>query len=232
MINKDKIYIVYEHISPSNKKYIGITCQTPEQRWRNGNGYKQSTAFYNAIQKYGWENFQHNILFENLTAEEAIEKEKELIQKYKTFDKNYGYNILSGGELGSSKINSNDIYSLWDKGLTVAEISKELNFNRNTIANYIKKHYNLSPQELFKIGNERYKEKISKEKEKVILSLWQNEDLTQQDIHNITRYNIKTIRNILEKNGINEKMRRSRSATINNKKNNQYAMRLEDLINE
>jgi hypothetical protein len=30
MINKDKIYIVYEHISPSNKKYIGITCQTPE----------------------------------------------------------------------------------------------------------------------------------------------------------------------------------------------------------
>jgi predicted transcriptional regulator len=81
--------------------------------------------------------------------------------------------------LGSSKINPNDIYLLWDKGLTVTEISKELNFNRNTIANYIKKHYNLSPQELFKIGNTRYKGEIGKEKEKVILSLWQNENLTQ-----------------------------------------------------
>ena len=181
-------------------------------------GINRVPLFYNAIQKYGWENFQHNILFENLTAEEAMVKEKELIQKYKTFDKNYGYNILLGGELGSSKINPNDVYSLWDKGLTIAEISKELNFNRNTIAGYIKKHYNLSPQELFKIGNARYKEEISKEKEKVILSLWQNENLTQQDIHNITGYNIKTIRNVLEKNGINEKMRRSRFATINNKK--------------
>ena len=51
MINKNKKYIVYEHISPSNKRYIGITCQTPEQRWRNGEGYKGSTAFYNAIKK-------------------------------------------------------------------------------------------------------------------------------------------------------------------------------------
>ena len=33
MINKDKLYVVYEHISPSNKKYIGITCQIPEHRW-------------------------------------------------------------------------------------------------------------------------------------------------------------------------------------------------------
>lgn len=218
MINKDKLYIVYEHISPSNKKYIGITCQIPEHRWRNGNGYKENPAFYNAIQKYGWENFQHNILFENLTAEEAAEKEKELIQKYMTLDKNYGYNILSGGELGSSKINPDDIYSLWGKGLTVTEISKKLNFNRNTIASYIKKHYKLSPQELFKIGNTRYKEEINKEKEKVVLSLWEDKNLTQQDICNITGYNIKTIRNILERNGINEKMRRSRSATINNKR--------------
>lgn len=221
MICKDKMYIVYEHVSPSNKRYIGITCQIPEQRWQNGNGYKQSTAFYNAIQKYGWENFQHNILFENLTAEEAVKKERELIQKYKTTDKNYGYNILSGGELGSTKINPNDIYFLWDKGLTIAEISKELNFNRNTIANYIKKHYNLSSQQLFKIGNIRCREEINKEREKMVLSLWQNENLTQQDIHNITGYNIKTIRNILEKNGINEKMRRSRSATISNKKRKQ-----------
>lgn len=218
MINKNKNYIVYEHVSPSNKRYIGITCQTPEQRWRNGNGYKQSTAFYHAIEKYGWNNFQHNILFKNLTAEEAAQKEKELIQEYMTLDKRYGYNILSGGELGSTKINPNSIFLLWEQGLTVNEISKKLGFNRNTIASYIKNHYNLSSDELFKIGNNRYKEQILKEKEKIVLSLWEDENFTQQDIHNITGYNIKTIRNILEKNGIDEKMRRSHGGIARYKK--------------
>ena len=93
MICKDKMYIVYEHISPSNKRYIGITCQPPEYRWRHGEGYRNNIAFYNAIKKYGWDNFSHNILFFNLSADEAASKEKELINFYKTTNKNYGYNI-------------------------------------------------------------------------------------------------------------------------------------------
>ena len=125
MINKNKKYIVYEHISPSNKRYIGITCQTPEQRWRNGEGYKGSTAFYNAIKKYKWENFQHNILYVDLTSEEAMQKEKELILKYQTTNKKYGYNILSGGELGSSKVSDEEIYCLWENNFTISDIAKE-----------------------------------------------------------------------------------------------------------
>ena len=35
-------YIVYMHISPNNKKYIGITCQSLKNRWRNGEGYKNN----------------------------------------------------------------------------------------------------------------------------------------------------------------------------------------------
>ena len=54
-------YIVYMHISPSNKKYIGITKQEPNRRWRNGQGYK-GQVFYNAIEKYGWKNIQHIIV--------------------------------------------------------------------------------------------------------------------------------------------------------------------------
>ena len=47
--HKDKLYIVYMLISPSNKKYIGITSLEPKNRWRNGNGYKNNKHFTNAI---------------------------------------------------------------------------------------------------------------------------------------------------------------------------------------
>ena len=49
----------------NNKVYIGQTIQSPEERWKNGNGYKGCYYFYNAIQKYGWDNFEHIILEQN-----------------------------------------------------------------------------------------------------------------------------------------------------------------------
>lgn len=91
-------YTVYMHENIiNNKKYIGITSQKTKERWRNGNGYKGCISFYNAIQKYGWDNFNHIILYTNLTKKEAEDKEIELISKYKTNNKKYGYNICSGG---------------------------------------------------------------------------------------------------------------------------------------
>ena len=97
-INKN--WVVYAHKNKINKKiYIGITGQKPERRWRNGQGYKTSTYFYNAIQKYGWDNFEHIILQFNLTQQEAEEKEKYYIQKYNTLNDTYGYNIKKGGKL-------------------------------------------------------------------------------------------------------------------------------------
>lgn len=74
-------YIVYKHTSPSGGVYIGITSQEPERRWRSdGSGYRQNTHFYNAIKKYGWDAFKHEILFEGLELDEALRIEKELIQ--------------------------------------------------------------------------------------------------------------------------------------------------------
>lgn len=92
-----KKFIVYMHKNIiNNKKYIGITCQKPQERWRGGKGYK--TGFFKkAIDKYGWENFEHIILYENLTKENACKKEISLIRKYKTMDPKYGYNLCEGG---------------------------------------------------------------------------------------------------------------------------------------
>lgn len=94
--NNDRCYTVYMHTSPSGKRYIGITSTSVEERWRNGRGYK-TQIFYRAIKKYGFGNFQHDILFENLTKEEAEQKEIELIKKYNTTNKKYGYNVANGG---------------------------------------------------------------------------------------------------------------------------------------
>lgn len=93
------MYIVYMHTCPNGKKYIGITSQSPERRWQKGKGYAYGSNpyFYNAIEKYGWENIEHTILFRNLTKEEAEQKEIELIKEHKTSQREYGYNIDLGG---------------------------------------------------------------------------------------------------------------------------------------
>ena len=95
-------YLVYIHKNKINNKiYVGQTHQLPYQRWgKNGIGYKTSPHFYHAIQKYGWDNFQHVIIKNNLTATEADKLETKLIKQYNTTDTNYGYNIRLGGEHG------------------------------------------------------------------------------------------------------------------------------------
>ena len=44
-------YLVYKHILPNNKIYIGITCNKAETRWNKGLGYKKQDYFYKAILK-------------------------------------------------------------------------------------------------------------------------------------------------------------------------------------
>ena len=92
------IYTVYMHRNKKNGKiYIGQTKQKPEKRWDNGNGYKDCSRFWNAILKYGWNNFEHIILAEKLTLEEANILEEQLIKQYDSTNPKYGYNINYGG---------------------------------------------------------------------------------------------------------------------------------------
>jgi group I intron endonuclease len=142
----EKEYTVYKHTAPNGKVYIGITKAEPSKRWKNGNGYKTQVLFYKAIEKYGWNNFKHEILFSNLTKEEAEQREIDLIKQYKSNNPEYGYNIREGGSL-----------SLW------AESSKEklrlANLGKHLTAETKKKLHD------FNIGKkipEEVKSKISK----------------------------------------------------------------------
>lgn len=101
MSTEEKLYCVYKHTSPSGKVYIGITGQEPEARWRDGKGYISNEYFYRAICKYGWENFDHQILFENLTKMDACNQEINMIALYDSANPNKGYNLSTGGECGA-----------------------------------------------------------------------------------------------------------------------------------
>lgn len=93
----DKNYSVYKHTVPNGKVYIGITRRKPEKRWgSNGINYR-TQVFYRAIKKYGWNSISHETLFDNLTKEEAEQKEVELIAAYRSNDIRFGYNIDNGG---------------------------------------------------------------------------------------------------------------------------------------
>lgn len=98
-VQTNKNYLVYKHTFPNGKVYIGITKQKPNQRWRKGEGYKGSSSVFNAINKYGWDNIKHEILFVNLSREQAEQKEIELIDFYKSFDEKFGYNLEKGGSV-------------------------------------------------------------------------------------------------------------------------------------
>lgn len=92
------MYSVYIHTNKTNgKRYIGITGRNPKLRWSNGKGYRHNQYFNNAIMKYGWDGFEHEVVYENVCFDIACELEKELIKKYKSNQREYGYNIEGGG---------------------------------------------------------------------------------------------------------------------------------------
>lgn len=96
---RNRKYVIYKHTNIVNGKvYIGQTCDANE-RWRsNGKNYCGCIKFYNAIKKYGWNNFEHEILYENLSKESADKIESDLIKQYDSI--NNGYNLKEGGSRG------------------------------------------------------------------------------------------------------------------------------------
>lgn len=95
-MNKNRKGIIYVHINKINgKAYVGQTIQTLQDRCGRGSSYSTCTHFYNAIKKYGWDNFEHKILECGLNENELNEREKYWINKYDSI-KN-GYNLREGG---------------------------------------------------------------------------------------------------------------------------------------
>lgn len=94
-INKG-VYTVYMHICPNQKRYIGITGTSLQDRWKRGVGYCDNMAFCSDIKKYGWDNIEHYQIAVIQNRELAMDIESFYIQRYNTTSKDYGYNRISG----------------------------------------------------------------------------------------------------------------------------------------
>ena len=97
-------HFIYTHTSPSGKVYVGQTINIKRRWGYNGEHYKNKkkdgsyiqASFARAIDKYGWDNFKHEIILEGISKSEADYAEKYLIRWYKIHD--ISYNITEGGE--------------------------------------------------------------------------------------------------------------------------------------
>lgn len=98
---EDKKWTVYMHTAPNGKKYVGITSQKPESRWGHGSKYKKNKHFYNAIKKYGWDNFEHKILCSGLNVAQAGCIEQTFIRGLDLRNQANGYNNSIGGDKGA-----------------------------------------------------------------------------------------------------------------------------------
>ena len=88
-----KIYLL--KCRATGKSYVGVTSTSLEERWHDGQGYKNQPIIYNDICEYGWNNFEHSLIDTAFTYEESRNKERFYIEKINTLFPN-GYNVISG----------------------------------------------------------------------------------------------------------------------------------------
>ena len=93
-------YLVYTHVCPNGKVYVGLTRQSELARWENGHAYKDNAPFYADIQKYGWENFIHRIEFRDMSERDALYLESMLISFENSCNPACGYNRATFGTAG------------------------------------------------------------------------------------------------------------------------------------
>lgn len=164
-------FCIYKHISPNGKIYIGQTSQKINKRWRHdGTGYKKQKYFYNAILKYGWDNFEHTIIADNLTQSEANWLEKYLIRFYQSDTRECGYNLCEGGSTCKGVHRSEEFKS---------HLSK------------INKGKKLSEEHRRKISESQKGKKISKEQREFLSKINKGKKLHKEHIEKL-RYVAKT----------------------------------------
>lgn len=159
----------------NNKMYIGQSIHSLS--WRI-NGHLQCVKrglkrkLYNAIRKYGWDNFEYGVICNCESLEELNQKETEYIIKFDTYK--HGYNMGLGGDNNvmfseetkqkhNSVMKTNEVRSKISESMK--KLRQEKGFSeetRNKISEKLKgnkhfegKHHN--PESLKKIIQAKYK---------------------------------------------------------------------------
>ena len=142
------IYKITNQIN--GKVYIGQSIDI-KKRWQQhkqeATRERYQTKLYNAIRKYGIENFTFEVI-EECTSLELNERETYWIEYYQSYISTIGYNMNTGGD-SHFKLPPEKIYNLWDEGRSVGEIFEILEdeIAKSTIRKYLASYPKYSKEE-------------------------------------------------------------------------------------
>ena len=152
----EKKYVVYQHVTPDGMYYFGATSQNVERRWRNGVGYK-TTSLQPYIEKYGWENIQHIVLFRDQTKEDALWIEDFLIETAREDGVciNKQRSGLISKEEGYDKKQSKQYYET-NKGQVQERHKQYYETNKDNIKEQQKQYYENNKDKILEQSRQRY----------------------------------------------------------------------------
>jgi len=184
------IYTIYKSTNKINgKSYIGYSSDWKSRRRlhkHNADNNKKSYPFYNAIRKYGFNNFNWEVLYQSKDKLHTLEEmESFFICEYNTLTPN-GYNMKTGGEGGNLSLESR-------KKISVGRIG--IKFSEEHINNLRLSHLN-------KKHTEEQKQKISqtlKGKVKILKVVTCPHCCLVGKGSNMTRYHFNNCKKLLDK---------------------------------
>ena len=184
-MKEKRIWCIYMHKNTINGKvYIGQTCQQPQKRWGNGlSQYRHNKYFYSAIEKYGWENFNHIILINNLkTAEEANFWQDYFINFYDSRNRQKGYNLMKGGQ-------TSPFVELWkNKEFKQKQSKRQSIFMKQRMRDPKNKEFLKQQSKLYWENNIEAKKKQSQVMSNRAKELWKNEKYREAQSQRFKQY--------------------------------------------
>lgn len=135
-IRKGLIYIIRNSIN--DKVYVGQTILSLEDRWKTHlkpsvSKQRGSYKIYNAMNKYGKENFYCELLEDNVSIEELNDREIYYIEKYDSFENGYHSTKGGDGKFINKDYDIENIVSQYESGISAIKIAKEYNVSHSTI---------------------------------------------------------------------------------------------------
>ena len=151
-------YVVYQHVTPDEMYYFGATSNI-KRRWSNNGAEYKRTALQPYIEKFGWDNIQHIVLFENQTKENALWIEDFLIETAREDGVciNKNRSGLVSKEDGYQQRQSNQYYET-NKGRVQERHKQYYQKNRDEILEQQKKYQDEHKDKIRKYQCEYYEE--------------------------------------------------------------------------
>ena len=106
------IYSIYKATNLiNNKVYIGFDSNWPNRKYSHKQHFKKykNKRFYKAISKYGWDNFEWQVIYQSKDKNHCLSMETFFINEYKSFvgfKESKGYNLNLGGDGNTGMVHS------------------------------------------------------------------------------------------------------------------------------